>query len=306
MIYLDQLLNELVQDSTPTDSEMGKALARAERWGQLLQRDKEMCVEGFLAAGSCAKGTACRPINDADVMVQLRPDAFLRADRQRRQPAAILEVFAERLSISCRSLLGVSVRKQTHSVRLVHEGERSFDVDIVPAYPVGDGIVEIPERGTREWVRTSFVRQAELLDRLDVKNRSVRRSIRLLKLWRDQHDVFLPSYALEVLVLLAAFRDVPRHPATLLLESLRLLERESKEALVLGHYWKASPGLRTGVYDPAVPGNNLTRHLYADERRKIASRAARSANALESARRYAENGSLSRAEERVGAAFGLT
>ena len=306
MNYLDERLNELVRDSTPTDGEMAKALARADRWGQLLLRDKAMCVESFVAAGSCAKGTACRPIGDADVVVVLHPDAFLRTDGQRRQPAAILELFAERLKVTCRALVGVSVRSQTHSVRLVHDGQRSFDVDVVPAYPGPKSVVEIPERGTRDWVRTSFARQAELLNELDVRNRAVRRTIRLLKFWRDQQGLKgLPSYALEVLVLLAASLGTPRHPFTLLLAALRLLCQERENALVLERYWRASSALKPGVYDPAVPGNNLTAQFYAEDRRKIASRAERAANALERARVYLEGGSRSRADTRIDAAFGF-
>lgn len=304
MSYLDDKLNEIVRDSTPTEGEMQKARARAVHWGQILLRDKAMCVDSFLPAGSCAKGTACRPIGDTDVVVILRPDAFPRADGRRQQPAAILRLFAERLEVTCRARFGVSVRNQTHSVRLLHEGERSFDVDVVPAYPGSNGLVEIPERGTRDWVQTSFLRQADILDELDVRNRAVRRTIRLLKYWRDQHGLKgFPSYAIEVLVLLAAHRGTPRHPSTLLQAALRLLSQERDEALVLERYWRASSSLKPGVYDPAVRGNNLTAQFYARDRRKIGARAERAANALDRARLYLEGGSPFRAGERIDAAF---
>jgi hypothetical protein len=304
MNHLDEVLNEFVRDSTPTEGEMEKALRRAERWGQILLRDRDMCVDSFLPAGSCAKGTACRPIGDADVVVLLRPDAFPRADGGRRQPAGILDLFAERLRVTCRALVGVTVRSQTHSVRLVHDGQHSFDVDVVPAYPGPKGVVEIPERGTRDWIRTSFMRQAELLNEFDVRNRAVRRTIRLLKYWRDQQGLAgFPSYAIEVLVLLAASRGTPRHPFTLLQAALRLLSREREEALVLERYWRASSFLRPGVYDPAVPENNLTAQFYARDRLKIGSRAERAANALDRARLYLDGGSRSRADDRINAAF---
>lgn len=302
---LDEALTELIRGTTPTAGEIAKARKRAEFYGRLLVRDKEMAAESFLVVGSCGKGTVCRPIGDVDVVVQLRENAFARSDGGRRQPASILQLFGERLEVTTRRFEGVTIRLQTHSVRVRHDGARSFDVDIVPAFTHRDSIVEIPERGTRDWIRTSFLRQAELLDALDVRNKSVRRSIRLLKLWRDQYDLELPSYALEVVVMLAAFRRVPRHPSTLVIQALRYLEKEPDEALVLDHYWRPSRALRPGVYDPAVPDNNLTSHLYADARRAIATRARRTADALERAREYADQGMRARAEARIVAAFGL-
>lgn len=300
---LDEMLTDLIRATTPTARELTRARERAEYYGSVLVRDRTMQVESAMMAGSCAKGTACRPIGDVDVVVHLQRDAFARSDGGRRQPAAILQLFGERLRVTTQRFIGVTVRIQTHSVRVQHDGDRSFDVDIVPAFTHRDSIVEIPERGTRDWVRTSFARQAELLDDLDVRNRSLRRAILLLKHWRDQHELDLPSYALETLAMLAAFQGSPRHPSTLVTQALRHLERERVEALVLERYWRPSRSLPPGIYDAAVPGNNLTAHLYASERRAIASRAKRTADALERARDYADRGMRSRAEDRVSAAF---
>lgn len=300
---LDEMLTELLRATTPTASELARAKERAAYYAGVLVRDHSMCAESAMIAGSCAKGTACRPIGDVDVVVQLKENAFARSDGGRRQPAAILQRFVERLSITTHRFIGVAIRLQTHSVRVSHEGERSFDVDIVPAFSYENSIVEIPERGTRDWIRTSFVRQAALLDELDVRNRGLRRAILLLKHWRDQHELDVPSYAIETLAMLAAFRGCSRHPSKLVTQALRYLERETVEALVLDRYWHPSRALRPGIYDAAVPDNNLTAHLYADDRRAIASRARRTADALERARDYADRGMRSRAEDRVAAAF---
>jgi hypothetical protein len=192
-MFVDAELDAIVRDVTPSEAEFQRAIKRADFYGSVLTRDRDMEAVQYIIGGSCGKRTALSPIDDVDIFIIMHPEAFLRADGARRQPAAVLKAFQERLDVTIRAKTGASTRLQPHSVRIVLTGERSNHVDVVPAFPVGRGIVEVPERGSREWIRTSIVRQQALLDKLDPQSRAVRRAIRLTKYWRDQHGVDICS-----------------------------------------------------------------------------------------------------------------
>ena len=304
-MFIDPALDEIVREVTPSDAEFRRATDRADFYGSVLTRDRSMEASGYLIGGSCGKRTALSPIDDVDVFIIMEPDAFARSDGGRLQPATVLKTFQERLDVTIRSKAGATTRPQPHSVRIVLTGERSNHVDVVPAFPVKRDIIEVPERGSRQWIRTSIVRQQALLDELDPPSRAVRRAIRLTKYWRDRHCVDICSYALEVLILIAAAQGLARHPSKLLIAALRSLgDGELRSPLVLEHFWKPRGDLHGGIYDPAVPNNNLTDYLSAAGRRKVCSRARRSAEALERACTYADEGQPGRAYDRVRAAFG--
>lgn len=238
-MFIDPELDDIVRDVTPSEAEFRRATARANFYGSVLTRDRSMEASGYLIGGSCGKRTALSPIDDVDIFIIMEPGAFARADGGRLQPGTVLKTFQERLDVTIRAKVGTTTRLQPHSVRIVLTGERSNHVDVVPAFPVNGDIVEVPERGSRQWIRTSIVRQQALLDELDPQNRAVRRAIRLTKYWRDGHGVDICSYALEVLILIAAAQGVPRHPSKLLIAALRSLgDGDLRSPLVLERFWK--------------------------------------------------------------------
>ena len=241
-MLLDRLFDQLARALSPSDSTFEQAIRRAVRIGKILERDPDMQVAFTEVGGSCGKETATAPLNDADLFVYLKPGSWTGARGTELASATVLREFEDRVEHAYRSHVEegrVRVRRQTHSLRLEPRGADSISVDVVPLRWDGnrEHIVMVPDRDTRGWRSTCVRRQHELLAELDCSGRPVRRAIRLLKQWRAHHDLQLRSYAIEILVLHAAYSGVPKHPRRLIWSVLdQIVATEMREPVVIPRY----------------------------------------------------------------------
>jgi hypothetical protein len=311
-MQVDVFIDQLLQDITPRDQDFAKAMKRAEQYGQILKNDRSMNVIDFVVGGSCGKRTALVPVRDVDLYVYVNPAGWLKDNRQPYAPASVMRFFQERLehTLSSRGFGYVNVRRQRHSIGLVYSGENSVHVDVVPARWDGnrDQIVEIPERGTGAWVKTSVHRQMELLDRLDVTNRALRRAIRLLKLWKDAYRLTIPSYALEVLGIHAASSsERVMHPRWLFMQVLRYINNtELEQTVAVDHFVEHDEPdwSEVRIMDPAVPDNNITGDLTEGDREELVECARTTLRLIEDAEEELSTGRERQGRKRLGDAFG--
>lgn len=210
-------LRQIATDVTPTDErEIAQAIHRIESAARLLERSN-FGVLDWEASGSCAKSTAICPVDDLDMMVYLDPDAWLTQRGERYQPSTVIGKFAERFEIARRVHVengALTVRRQNSSIRLQYHKAGAVHIDIVPAFWINGNahrVAEIPDRYGKDWIRTCVRRQLNLLDREDDNFHSLRRAIRLLKVWRTGHKLRdLKSYALELLAVYCCQNGAPR------------------------------------------------------------------------------------------------
>jgi len=136
-----------------------------------------------------------------------------------------------------------------------------------------------------------------LLDRLDAPNRYLRRSIRLLKHWRNTHQLVLRSYALEILAAHAVARIASQHPRAVFLETMEWIrDTAMNDAAYITDYVTASEYGKVKapivILDPAVPGNNVASTAGNAARIKIVAAAKHTSQAIARAERYLERGRL--------------
>ncbi len=293
---VDPLFHLLLQQISPSDEIYDEAGRRASRYANRLVNDREFAALDWSLGGSFAKRTAVRSTSDADVLLFLDPTAWRGADRQPYKPTTVLGEVLRRLEVSTtgiRNLGHVRLRKQDHSIRLVYGRKETVDLEIVPAFRSlqQPDIIRIPERATKSWIVTSPARQLEALNELDGRHQFVRRTVRLLKRWKQGHRLDLPSYALEVLALEAARQSGERCESGLFMAVLadicktRLLA-ERRYRQIPSDTWV--PRSNVLIVDPAIEMNNLIVHLDAAGRDAVilaAGYAARFVDAAEAAER---------------------
>jgi hypothetical protein len=312
-MLLDRLFDEVARRVSPLEVVFDEAIRRAERIGSILEKDDSMEVAEFIVGGSCGKQTAIEPLDDADLFVYLEPGSWYGSRRRELAPATVLRAFEDRVEHTYRSLVEagtVRIRRQEHSLRLELLGVDSVNVDVVPVRWDGnvERIVLVPDRATRGWRPTCIQRQAVLLDDLDTPNRSVRRAIRILKRWKQEHSLALRSYAVEIVVLHAVHTGTKRHPSALILSVLDYISRTAmREPVVIPSYCRPNRVKRAAVhiFDPAVSDNNVADNLDSSERDRIVSRAKRSLKKLYQAEEVLIRGRTRIAANIVAKEFGL-
>jgi len=112
------------------------------------------------------------------------------------------------------ALLGATNGTFAHEVRLARPGNHAvkcflddpddpdaFTVDAMPALRLSDGVLLVPEKSSRDWIRTN---PEHLIQRVADRQKEwdlFRPLVRVLKLWKDVHDTGLKSLTVEVLAL---------------------------------------------------------------------------------------------------------
>jgi hypothetical protein len=299
---VDALFDERLKRLTPDDRFLDAAIQRAERVGQILRNDPDLGVREWSLGGSCSKMTALFPLKDVDLFVYLDESSWRVRSQTRYTPQYVLRTFDERLQKTFRQWIAsgdVTIRRQDHSLRIRYAREHSVDIDVVPALWDGNKayIVEIPECSTTTWIRTCIPRQRLLLDRLDAPNRYLRRAIRLLKHWRNVHQLVLRSYALEILAAHAVPRIASQHPRAVFLEAMNWIRNTAMDApAYITDYVSASEYGKVKapivILDPAVSGNNVASTAGDAARIRIVAAAKHTSQAIARAERYLEGGRL--------------
>lgn len=261
---IEPALKALLDGRSTDDAAYAAARERAERYARTLLNDKEFGVIGSRIGGSIGKGTAIAPTSDVDLYLYL-DSRFWETRGRPLAPSTVIGRLHARLQTRLAFELvngHCRLRKQTHSVGIRFGKEGSVGIDVVPALTEDDDVDDawIPRRTSGVYVQTSIERQLRLIDTMDSPFRYLRRGIRLLKVWNEQADIKLPSYAVEILGLHAAHRGCKRTEAGVFFSALDFVgETAMRQPVYVDHYFQHSPPARRTcvILDPAMPSNNL-------------------------------------------------
>lgn len=252
-----------------------------------IKDDPSFDLVKMLHAGSVAKGTALRTVNDLDVAV------YIKAGDAPTDDADLVPWLADRLSEAYPTLEQDQFEFQTHCITITFKGS-GLDVDVVPVLYEGDA----EDRGwlvrkyTGERVLTSIPLHLKFMrDRKRVYGDSYQELIRIVKWWKRTKDLRFKSFMIELLwAHLAAkgvsFKDYP----TALEEFFTyIVTSELKERVFfIDHYTQSSlPSESTGVieiFDPVNPENNVAKNYEDADRQAIVKAAHEALDALGEAR----------------------
>jgi hypothetical protein len=253
-------------------------------------------------------------VSNVDLFVYLDPELWLRRDGEPPNPARALGRILARLEKTHRGHIQngfVTLRRQDHSIRIRYSGAGAMDVEVVPALWDRNKAIRvlIPERATGRWVETSVRRQLLLLDKLDHRNRYLRRAIRLLKYWRNELRLTLRSYALEILAAERVIVGSSRHPSAVFTDVLEHIATTGlADPIVLHDYvsrveYGRLPRRPGAILDPAVPGNDVADNLNGLDVRHIGACARRTLAAIARAERELDRGHLRDAKTHFNTAW---
>lgn len=303
---LQPLLQAVVEEVRPTQSELEEAQRRGEKVGQVLQNDGY--CESFLIGGSVVKGTALSPVKDVDVFVLLDEPEWMSTLGKLYHPRTILARFDERLRQTYGHLEmkgHATIRRQRRSVSVRFTNEYTVNIDVVPVLRDKGSKLRVLERWEGDWTPTHPERQIKVLGRHDTSKEPVRDALRLLKLWRRTNRVELPSCALEVLVLLMRKHKAP--PASGALFELvmgYIAETGLRQPVDVQEHGVEKRGTVT-ILDPAVAGLNVTSEMTAAERDVVVDAAKAARNRLAEMREIVARGTTWGLKGPLNATFGV-
>ncbi|MFF7587638.1 hypothetical protein ACFZCK_09150 [Kitasatospora purpeofusca] len=145
--------------------------------------------------GSLGRNTACRPVDDIDLMVYLHIDADLWAQKYRGDSSEFL-YRVRRVLNEHSPVRKVGARGQ--AVRFFYVDGLSVDVAPVEKYTSGN--YGIPD-GSGNWLTTNPVKhETYLTERNDAVSGDLKKIIRFAKKWNKAHSSRLASFHLEMMV----------------------------------------------------------------------------------------------------------
>ena len=193
---------------------------------------------GVYPSGSIAKGTAIMGVSDVDVLISVKNTAI-------ETLREVYEILFNRLSID-----GYAPRRQNVSLGITVGG---WKVDLVPAkkqsmLTTTHSLWSYKKQSWRETNIHQHVNYVTSSDRLD--------EIRLVKIWKKNHHLELPSFPLEVAVIDA----LNGRPHNSLADNF---------ATVLEYVRDTFPTIR--LADPTKPSNILSDELTTQEKARLSS-----------------------------------
>jgi hypothetical protein len=212
------------------------AHAAAQALEKLIKEWARKYLLGIFYTGSYAKGTGIKGGTDVDLLISLGP----------RTPGKLERIY--RSLFAAFKTKGYSPTSRDVSVGITFSG---FKMDLIP--------------GIRQWGSENnhslyvVEREKEVITNLDTHVSTIRdcgwtNEIRAMKIWRDLHNINIPSFYLELLVLAALRGASGNQPAANLLTVLKYLRDDF-------------PNRR--VPDPANPKNAISDVLLLHDRMAI-------------------------------------
>jgi hypothetical protein len=262
-----------------------------ERLEKYIRETPGFALVKMMHAGSVAKGTALRTLNDMDVAVYVKKEKAPPDDRE-LQPW-----LAARLREANPNMHPEQFTHQSHCVTISFRGS-GLDVDVVPVLWEGDehdrGYLVDKKTGSR--ILTSISRHLEFTRKRKREHQThYAQVVRLAKWWKkqrkEQHEGFrCKSFLLELLV--AHLADTGRilgdYPVALQQFFDYIVNTGLQERIAFDDYYALSalPG-RTGaameIFDPVNPGNNVARLYDEADRRRIVEAAEEAGDAISEA-----------------------
>jgi hypothetical protein len=259
-----------------------------ERLEAKINEDTSFAVRKFTKTGSLQKGTVLKPRDgcgvDADVAVDLDVSEASKDD---------LDLLHR---IICDLLVAVYPQKvpddfqiQPHTLG-IHFHDSGLDVDLVPIVPIASepGYGWQPSSKGDSPVKTSVTGQLTFLKTRSDRDPRYRTLVRLLKRWRNYHElVALRSFAIELVLAYLQDRDGPVASLEegLLRFYLFVAQSELREPLSFpeNSQIRGYPDDPVVVLDPVNAENNVTRRITDTERTEIVGSATAAWEALSAA-----------------------
>ena len=274
------------------DKHRDQVRALRERLERKIAADPSFDLIKMLHAGSVAKGTALRTVNDLDVAVYVKAGSAPKADGE-LQPW-----LAERLAEANPNMSADQFTAQDHCVTVSYKGS-GLDVDVVPVLYEGDpqdcGYLVRKHSGVR--VLTSIPLHLEFIRTRKTKyGKDFAQLIRLVKWWKRQEtnrdtDFRFKSFLIELLwarladdgYAIGDYHEALEEFFTYIVKS-GLSERIAFTDYYASGKLPGPTGSAIEVFDPVNPENNVATNYDGKDRQRIVEAAARALDALGEAR----------------------
>ncbi len=285
---IDSFVNEKVnikrEDLNAYRAQANNLIDNLEKY---LKEDQNFGLKKMIHAGSCAKGTATSTTSDLDVAAYLTPE------KKGESIPNILQYIRE-LLVKAMKKYNMAEDQFTlgdRCVRVLFKGSQ-VEVDVVPIIPI-DGY-EKHGRGwlahrslPDDWLETSPKLHLEFIRKRKDSFEKYAPFVRLTKWWKNQVDVPLKSFAIELIwAYLIDNEEVPASYCNGLPYFFKYILRTGlKEQIAFSDYYSPSDisaknGSPITIYDPVNSKNNVTKKLTEDDRRVIVNKAQEAMNVL--------------------------
>jgi tRNA nucleotidyltransferase (CCA-adding enzyme) len=263
-----------------------------ERLEKHIEQNPGFSLVKMLHAGSVAKGTALRTVNDLDVAV------YVRKDDAPVEEAALVEWVAERLREAYKGLLSHDqIQPDTNCVTV--EFRSGISIDVVPVLYKGekDDIGYLVAKDTGDRLRTSVRLH---LDFIRVRKKAhpehFAQVVRFVKWWvrqrkADDASFKCKSFMVELIVAHLADQGKPLTPYTDALEEVfaYIVQSGLTERIAFYDYNPLSKlAARTSapieIIDPVNPENNVALRYNAADRERLVAAADDALSAITEAR----------------------
>lgn len=241
----------------------------------------------MLHAGSVAKGTALRTVNDLDVAVYVKTGDTPKADSE------LIPWLAERLAEANPNMKPDQFEPQQHCVTINFRGT-GLDVDVVPVLYEGDeeDCGWLVRKHTGERVLTSIPLHLQFMrDRKRLYGDDYKQLIRIVKWWKQQKDLRFKSFMIELLWarLAATGASLTDYPTALETFFTYIVKSGLKERVFFtDHYSTASLPVRNTsvieIFDPVNADNNIAKNYGETDRQAIVNAAHEALDAIGEAR----------------------
>lgn len=307
---LEKYANARLKMLEPTKAHLADAKARANKLGSMLCGKNGLGGVNYFTIGSVVKRTVNNPVKDIDLVVVLDHEDWKTTGGVPYKPATIIGEVTKRLEQTYNPEIQsghVRLYRQDHSTGLVFMKESRVNVDIVPAFAVGPKktkLFEIPERSSKEWVKTSPKNQLSTLQQMSRDCPALRKAIRLLKHWRaNNRSLPLSSFSLEILAQFVVNHKAP--PTTMgIVEAVLKLIVETEMELTVSLVNQPTPASPVIIMDTGVRGNNVTSHLTDADRALLVGLAKTRLTELQEAAKLIEAGKVHGTKTRLRPFFG--
>jgi hypothetical protein len=272
------------------DEYRGQARRLRERLEGYLEEHPDFTLKKMLLAGSLAKGTALRSLNDIDVACYIGG-----ADAPGDVPK-LLDYLAERLRKAFANFSPEQVKPNTYSVTVSFKGS-GLDVDVVPILYNGDlnwyGNLVSQENGS--FLETSIPRHLEFIrKRKQAHETDFTQVVRLIKFWaarlkREQEGFRFKSFMIELILARLADQglDLSDYPEALQHFFTYVAKSNLRELIVFSDYYKTSSvgsfSEPVKIIDPVNAKNNVCNLYTAAQADSIVNAALDAGDAIDAA-----------------------
>jgi hypothetical protein len=279
--FAEEKVNLPSADAEKYREQVNKLRERLERY---IREAPGFALVKMMHAGSVAKGTALRTINDMDVAVYVRKDEAPSTDEE-LQPW-----LAERLREANPNMHLDQFCNQDHCVKISFRGS-GLDVDVVPVLWEGDedNLGYLIDKKTGRRVLTSISRHLEFTRKRKREHQThYAQVVRLAKWWKKQQkeqrqEFRCKSFLLELVIAHLADTGMVLDDYPVALQRLfdHVVTTGLEERIAFADYYPASAlparaGAAIEIFDPVNPENNVA-GLYDEAHRKLLVQAAEEA-----------------------------